>query len=221
MKIYITRGEQKAGPYNLAQINAFLNIGRLNLEDKAWFEGCNGWIKVRGVPGVKMLNPSDARTQPERPTTPAPINPPMTQAPPVITDFSHDSAHKSILPSRQQSHASRPAAQFVYKTRIPCRICESGELVKNRLNRFSLSIRLVGSILMFLSQISLGALVLAFIPLDLSSAGTSILFIKKTIVDSWQFLILFSMGGIILSVLFHSKKQVLQCDHCESVVAIE
>lgn len=221
MKIYITRGDQKAGPYNLAQINAFLNIGRLNLEDKAWFEGCQAWIKVRGVPGVKMLNPTDARTQPERPTLPAPINPPVTQVPPVTVDFSLDSAHIPMHANSQQSHASRLAAQFAYKTRIPCRICGSGEHIKTRLNRYSLSIRVLGTILLLLSQISFGALLLAFIPLDLSSAGASVLFLKKTIVANWQFLFLFSLGGIILSVLFYSKKQVLQCTHCESVVAIE
>lgn len=224
MKIYITRGDQRAGPYNLAQINAFLNIGRLKLEDYAWYEGCVDWIKVKGVPGIKMVSSGGQQS----------LSTPNRSAPVAART-------QTVTPTPDRI---RPAPRrHSQQSRIPCRICESGELVKTSLRRFSRSLHALGVVLLLLSTLCIGVIFLALIPIDTShhdmdpisiKIGNSdptpvnlaavkplMLILQKSILANWQFLFLFSFAGFILFFLFRSRKQVLQCNHCESVVAIE
>ena len=226
MKIYITRGDQRAGPYSLAQINAFLNIGRLSLDDHAWFEGCLDWIRVKGIPGVRVVGAqtSSSNTAPQQ------------QRQPVLHSLvTHP---KTVRPQK----ATRPGAQpIVRTTRIPCRICESGELLKTTLPRFSRSLNALGMILLLMSLIGVTAIVLASLPYDpvtadatpisvgiagfqllqLAHPGSALMALKKAVLANWQFIFLSSFGGFIFSFLFQTKKHVLQCSYCESVVSIE
>jgi hypothetical protein len=93
--------------------------------------------------------------------------------------------------------------------------------MKTRLYRFSFSIQFLGTILLFLSEVAIAGLLLAYLPIDISGAGSFVASLKKTIIENTQFLIITSLAGVILYFLFHSKKHVLRCDHCESIVAIE
>lgn len=224
MKIYITRGDQRAGPYSLAQINAFLNIGRLTLEDHAWYEGCLDWIKVKGVPGVRVIgaNQESSSGSPYQPLHAA------------VSPASHN------VGKAKPATVTRRAAPWV---RIPCRICESGELMKNILPRFSRSLVALGWILLAISVASISAILLALIPfhpptadappvtiviggteqipLDMTHLGAFLTSLRSNILANWQFLFLSSFVGLVFSFLFRTKKHVLQCNQCESVVAIE
>ncbi|MEI6322461.1 MAG: DUF4339 domain-containing protein [bacterium] len=226
MKIYITRGDQRAGPYTLAQINAFLNIGRLSLDDHAWYEGCLDWIKVKGIPGVRVVSSQSGSSHS------APQQPKQTMLHALVTH------PKTERPEKVKRAANRPAQRA---TRIPCRICESGELLKTTLPRFSRSLNALGLVLLLMSLVGVAAILLAMIPydtasadaapisiviagtqqVDLSHAGSSLLSLKKFILANWQFIFLSSFAGFIFFFLFQTKKHVLQCSYCESVVAIE
>lgn len=226
MKIYITRGDQRAGPYTLAQINAFLNIGKLSLDDHAWFEGCLDWIRVKGIPGVRVVgmqgSSSSSAAQQPRPTV-------------LHSLVTHP---KTVKPQKAKRSSNQP---ILRSTRIPCRICESGELLKTILPRFSRSLNALGVILLLCSLAGVAAIVLASIPydpapadaspisiviagsqqIDLAHPGSSLMALRKAVLANWQFIFLSSFGGFIFFFLFRTKKHVLQCGYCESVVAIE
>lgn len=225
MRIYITRGDERAGPYTLAQINAFLNIGRLSLEDHAWYEGCRDWIKVKGILGVRVVSSQSGSSHSTVYTPEQKILRSLIVHP------------EKVRPQKMKPAGSGPALQV---THIPCRICESGELNRTTLPYFSRSLNALGVILLFLSLMNIALILLAIIPynpvadappisieiagsqqIDLTHAGDSVIALKKAILTNWQFLFLSSFVGFVFYFLFRTKKNVLQCSYCESVVATE
>ena len=52
MQIFISRNNQRHGPYSLDDIQAYLASGHLHGNDLAWYEGVQGWIPLNQVPGV-------------------------------------------------------------------------------------------------------------------------------------------------------------------------
>ena len=57
MEIYIGQNSQKLGPFSLDEIQKGLEAGRFNTEDLAWYEGCEAWIPVTNLPGLKNSMP--------------------------------------------------------------------------------------------------------------------------------------------------------------------
>jgi uncharacterized RDD family membrane protein YckC len=57
MEIYIGQNSQKLGPFSLDEIQKGLEAGRFNTEDLAWYEGCEAWIPVTNLPGLKNAMP--------------------------------------------------------------------------------------------------------------------------------------------------------------------
>jgi hypothetical protein len=227
MKIYITKGDQRAGPYNLAQINAFLNIGRLTMEDYAWYEGCLNWIQVKGIPGVRLLATQGKSSykepvQSRQISTPSPVTPPQMVRPKEV--------------EKEPANETAPS-----RARISCRICESGTLNKTTLPRFAKSLNTLGVILLVLSITGMVLIFLATIlgdprhshaapvrlviggsqPIDPLKAEFSLMPLKKAVIDNWRLIFLMSSGGLLFFFLFQTKKEVLQCDYCNSIVAIE
>ena len=221
MNIYITKEGQRTGPFTLPQINAFINIGRLNENDYAWHEGCPAWIRVKDVHGVRLH--SSKKEPLKQATKPRLIRP----------------EPRTSNPRREPLKTSRTS----FRKRVICRICEAGELAKSVLPRFSGSLSLLGYFLLVMGISSLGVLILAATPLEFFRSDTSpvtivingsqllhvdsnqwVKFIaasRRMILSQWQFLLLTSFSSIILYSILQSKKQVLQCSHCESVVPIE
>jgi hypothetical protein len=52
MTLHIARGDQRFGPYTLAEAQGLINSGTLRATDLAWYEGIAGWIPLHQVPGM-------------------------------------------------------------------------------------------------------------------------------------------------------------------------
>ena len=46
------KGSQ-VGPYQITDIQGWLKAGYVSYDDPAWFEGCNGWVKVKDIPNIE------------------------------------------------------------------------------------------------------------------------------------------------------------------------
>ena len=53
MEITVNKDGQDLGPYSLEELQAELAAGNLSPEDHAWHEGCEDWICVSDVPGIR------------------------------------------------------------------------------------------------------------------------------------------------------------------------
>ena len=43
---------QQVGPYKVQDIQGWIEAGYVQMEDAAWFAGCEAWIQVRDIPGI-------------------------------------------------------------------------------------------------------------------------------------------------------------------------
>ena len=73
MQIYISRNNQRFGPYELSHVQADLDSGNVVATDLAWHDGVSGWIPVSQIPGIKV---PDRRVPPP----PPPLSQPVSQA---------------------------------------------------------------------------------------------------------------------------------------------
>jgi hypothetical protein len=78
MQIYISRNNQRFGPYELSHVQADLDSGNIVATDLAWYEGASGWIPVSQIPDIKVPQrrtppppPPPALPQPDSPAAPA------------------------------------------------------------------------------------------------------------------------------------------------------
>jgi len=71
MEIFISRNNEKHGPYSLEQIQGFLASGQAQGSDMAWYEGVKGWVPLSQVPGVQL--PRAGSVPPPPPHQPAPV----------------------------------------------------------------------------------------------------------------------------------------------------
>ena len=54
MEIYLKQDGERAGPFTLENVQGQLEAGQLTVSDAAWFEGCEDWVTVQGVPGIML-----------------------------------------------------------------------------------------------------------------------------------------------------------------------
>jgi hypothetical protein len=54
LQIYIFKNKAQFGPYPLDEIEKFLVNSQLNLDDLAFYKGCENWIKVSELPNLKF-----------------------------------------------------------------------------------------------------------------------------------------------------------------------
>lgn len=54
MQIYIARGNQRSGPFNLSQVQAHLDAGTILPTDWAWHQGLKRWCEVSQLEGIKF-----------------------------------------------------------------------------------------------------------------------------------------------------------------------
>ncbi|SVC99955.1 uncharacterized protein METZ01_LOCUS352809, partial [marine metagenome] len=52
MQIHVNKDGQQIGPYDLEQVNQYLEQGSLLPTDPAWHEGLDGWVPLNQVEGV-------------------------------------------------------------------------------------------------------------------------------------------------------------------------
>ena len=70
MQIHIDRNGTQFGPYNLDEVNHYLDVGHLLPTDLAWHEGSPAWIPLMTVPGIK---PRATPPPPPPPRSPTPL----------------------------------------------------------------------------------------------------------------------------------------------------
>lgn len=80
MEIFISRNNEKHGPYSLEQIQGFLASGQMQGSDHAWYEGVKGWVPLSQVPGVQMPKAGSVPPPPP-PAAPAPVTHVVVNAP--------------------------------------------------------------------------------------------------------------------------------------------
>lgn len=70
MQVYISRGVQRFGPFNLSEVQARLDAGQILPTDLAWHEGLGGWREVWRIEGISFSKgcvPPAAAGTPARP----------------------------------------------------------------------------------------------------------------------------------------------------------
>lgn len=60
MNLHIAHGDQKLGPYSLAEAQGLLDAGTLLSSDLAWWKGQPGWIPLPQVPGIVVAEGAPA-----------------------------------------------------------------------------------------------------------------------------------------------------------------
>ncbi len=80
MQIFISRNNERHGPYTLEQIQTYLDSGQMQGSDPAWYEGINGWTTLAQVPGIRVPQ----STAPPPPYQPAPVQQPAKKTSPVV-----------------------------------------------------------------------------------------------------------------------------------------
>lgn len=71
MQIYVTKNEERAGPFSLEEVNRQLAAGLLHPADEAWYEGSPGWRALLSIPGVIMPGGASSTAEPITIATPA------------------------------------------------------------------------------------------------------------------------------------------------------
>ena len=64
MRVFISRDDEKYGPYSLEELNVYLADGSLHPDDLAWWEGLSDWVKMESVPGIVMYCESRSPVSP-------------------------------------------------------------------------------------------------------------------------------------------------------------
>ncbi len=60
MNIFITRDNQKFGPYTVEQVRIYLNEGYLRDDDLAWHEGATVWMPLSKLPVLTQPEPTSS-----------------------------------------------------------------------------------------------------------------------------------------------------------------
>jgi hypothetical protein len=80
MQIHITNNGQQQGPYSIDKINSLIVTGQLSPSNTlAWYEGCQEWIRLEDVPGVRVT--TIAQSPPPPPSGAIPESPTELAAP--------------------------------------------------------------------------------------------------------------------------------------------
>ena len=75
MDYFIQRGDQKFGPYSLAEIQEYVQSGRILLTDQAQSEGMTEWVSVSQILGnIPIPAPAQAIAAPAQELVPLPPN---------------------------------------------------------------------------------------------------------------------------------------------------
>ena len=53
MEVFLLKEGQRFGPYTPEEVKEFLDAGSFSESDFAFFEGCEGWVSITLVPGVR------------------------------------------------------------------------------------------------------------------------------------------------------------------------
>ena len=51
-QVFLYQNGQQVGPYQVSDLQNWIQSGQLNITDQAWFEGCATWVTLADVPGI-------------------------------------------------------------------------------------------------------------------------------------------------------------------------
>ena len=54
MELFLFQNGERIGPYTLDELQGWLDSGQVSSSDAVWFEGCEDWVTVREVPGIRV-----------------------------------------------------------------------------------------------------------------------------------------------------------------------
>lgn len=55
MNIYLRHGESRVGPYKIELIKGWIKAGYVKMQDPAFYEGLDEWVKVKDLPGIEVV----------------------------------------------------------------------------------------------------------------------------------------------------------------------
>jgi uncharacterized RDD family membrane protein YckC len=64
MQIYVTRNDERIGPFSLEEVNRQLAAGLLHPANQAWYEGSPGWRPLGSIVGVLMPDAASSTLAP-------------------------------------------------------------------------------------------------------------------------------------------------------------
>ena len=89
MQIFISRNNERQGPFTLEEVQSAVDAGQSQPSDRAWYEGLPEWVPLAQVPGLTMPMASQesvsAIAQAPKFTTPPPLTPPPAHVVNVVT----------------------------------------------------------------------------------------------------------------------------------------
>ena len=51
-QVFLYQNGQQVGPYQVEDLQNWIQTGQLKITDQAWFEGCPNWVTLAEVPGI-------------------------------------------------------------------------------------------------------------------------------------------------------------------------
>ena len=88
-QVYLYQNGQQVGPYQVQDLQAWIESGQLQVSAQAWFEGCPNWVTLAEVPGIILPQGG----QGDRTADIPPFEAYEGEDPYLFISYSHQDAH--------------------------------------------------------------------------------------------------------------------------------
>ena len=88
-QVFLYQNGQQVGPYQVSDLQNWIQSGQLNITDQAWFEGCATWVTLADVPGIILPQGG----QGDRSVDVPPFEAYEGEDPYLFVSYSHQDAH--------------------------------------------------------------------------------------------------------------------------------
>ena len=88
-QVFLYQNGQQVGPYQVSDLQNWIQSGQLNITDRAWFEGCTNWVTLGDVPGIILPQGG----QGDRSADVPPFEAYEGEEPYLFISYSHQDAH--------------------------------------------------------------------------------------------------------------------------------
>ena len=88
-QVYLYQNGQQVGPYQVQDLQAWIESGQLQVSAQAWFEGCPNWVTLSEVPGIILPQGG----QGDRTADIPPFEAYEGEDPYLFISYSHQDAH--------------------------------------------------------------------------------------------------------------------------------
>jgi hypothetical protein len=101
IQVYLHQNGQQVGPYQVNDLQSWVQSGQLSVDQLAWFEGCSTWVTLAEVPGIILPQGG----QGDRSADVPPFEAYEGEDPYLFISYSHQDAHL-VYPEIIQLHES-------------------------------------------------------------------------------------------------------------------